>query len=229
MSKGGGVMSDDIRFSVGLLDFADASRVLEIPNQTFRRWALGDANAKPLLHTVNPGDRQHARASLITLSEAWVLAALRDAGVRVNRIRPALMRLSKEFGSAYVLTAPELATDGIDVLWDFSRTRAGEGLIVGATGQGVMREIVADYLTYVTRADDGYPKMLRLRTFEPAKVVIDPYRAFGQPIFESSRTRVADVAGMIKAGEDPKVVSQELGVSLDDVRTATRVLLGRAS
>jgi uncharacterized protein (DUF433 family) len=63
---------------------------------------------------------------------------------------------------------------------------------------------------------------------QPSKVVIDPYRAFGQPIFEGSRARVRDVAGMLKAGEDPAVVAEEHGVSIEDVRTAARVLLGRA-
>lgn len=222
-------MHDDLRFSAGLLDFADASRFLGIPQQTFRRWALGDASSEPLLHTVNSRDPARARASLITLAEAWVLAGLRDAGVRTQRIRPALTRLSKDFGREYVLVAPELATDGVDVLWDFARTREGEGLIAGHTGQHVMREIVADYMTYVGWGADGYPEVLRLRRCEPSKVLIDPNRAFGQPIFAGSQVRVSDAAGMIKAGDAPEVVAEELGVSLDDVRTATRVLLGRAA
>jgi hypothetical protein len=34
---------------------------------------------------------------------------------------------------------------------------------------------------------------------------------------------------MLKAGEDPGVVADELGVSVEDVRTAARVVLGRAA
>jgi uncharacterized protein (DUF433 family) len=99
----------------------------------------------------------------------------------------------------------------------------------GRTGQLVMREIVEDYLRYIVWADDGYPRALQLRHCQPSKVVIDPYRAFGQPIFEGSRARMWDVANMLKAGEDPQVVADEHGVSIDDVRTAARVLLGRAA
>lgn len=150
-------------------------------------------------------------------------------GCAPARIRPALTRLQREFGREYVLAAPELATDGIDVLWDFSRTDEGQGLMAGHTGQLVMREIVEDYLRYVIRADDGYPRALQLRHCEPSKVIMDPYRAFGQPIFEGSRARVADVAGMLSAGENPQVVADEHGVSIDDVRTAARVLLGHAA
>jgi len=62
--------------------------------------------------------------TFIALAEAHVLDALREAGVRPQRIRPALDRLQELFGREYVLAAKELATDGIDVLWDFSRTEA---------------------------------------------------------------------------------------------------------
>jgi uncharacterized protein (DUF433 family) len=99
----------------------------------------------------------------------------------------------------------------------------------GHTGQLVMREIVEDYLRYLTWADDGFPRMLEFRQCQPSKVVIDPYRAFGQPFFEGSRARVRDVANMLAAGEDPRVVADEHGVSLDDVRTAARVLVGHAA
>jgi len=97
------------------------------------------------------------------------------------------------------------------------------------TGQMVMREIVEDYLQYVTWAEDNYPSLLRLRHCEPSKVVIDPYRAFGQPIFEGSRARVRDIANMLAAGEDPQVVAYEHGVGIEEVRTAARVLLGHAA
>ena len=220
---------DDIRFTAGLLGMYDAARYLGIPRQTFHRWARGYEKGSPLLHVLDPERPREARVTLIAMAEAWVLTALRSAGVRPQRIRPALARLRQEFGQEYVLVAPELATDGIDVLWDFAKTEEGTGLIEGRTGQWVIREIVEDYLQYIVRGRDGFPEFLTLRHCEPSKVVLDPHRAFGQPIFEGSRTRVADVAGMLRAGEEPAVVAEELGVSVEDVRTAARVVLGRAA
>lgn len=222
-------MEEDLRFTAGLLSMYDAARYLGIPRQTFHRWACGYERGAPLLHVLNPESPREARVTLIAMAEAWVLFALRDAGVRPHRIRPALQRLKEEFGREHALVAPELATDGIDVLWDFSRTAEGAGLIEGRTGQHVIREIVADYIRYIAWAGDGYPQYLALRHCEPSKVVVDVQRAFGQPIFEGSRTRVADVAGMLKAGEEAGVVAEELGVSIEDVRTAARVLLGHAA
>jgi uncharacterized protein (DUF433 family) len=219
---------NDPRFDTGLLDIADAARFLGIHRATVQRWARSSALGGPLLHVISVAP-QRAQVTFIAMVEAHVLEALRQAGVRPDRLRPALRRLAAEFGREYVLVAPNLATDGIDVLWDFSRTSEGQGLMEGRTGQLVMREIVEDYLKYVTWAQDGYPRMLELRHCQPSKVVIDPSRAFGQPIFEGTRTRVRDVAGMLAAGEDPQVVADEHGVSIDEVRTAARVLLGRAA
>ena len=219
---------DDQRFSVGILDMADAARFLGIPRATFHRWARGYSHGDPLLHVL-PGAPRKAQVPFVAVVEAHVLEALRTAGVRPARIRPALKRLQAEFSREYALLSPNLATDGIDVLWDFSRTNEGYGLMAGHTGQLVMREIVEDYLRYVIWADDGYPQALELRHCQPSKVVLDPYRAFGQPFFEGSRARVWDVANMLKAGEDPQVVADEHGVSIDDVRTAARVLLGHTT
>lgn len=220
--------TDDIRFTQGLLNASDASRYLGVPRSTFREWATGGEHGGPLLHTLEPKQRT-AYVTFITLAEAYVLYALSDAGVRPQKIRPALRRLQDEFGQPYVLVARELATDGIDVLWDFSRSPEGEGLIEGATGQRVMREIVEDYLQYISWADDGYPHVMELRKFLPSKVLIDPHKSFGQPIFSGTRTRVGDVAAMLKAEEDPEVIADELGVSLEDVRAAARVVLGRSA
>jgi uncharacterized protein (DUF433 family) len=218
-----------MRFSRPLLSMVDAARHLGIPRQTFHRWARGYERGGPLLHVVDSGSLRQASVPFIALAEAWVLEGLRQAGVRPQRIRPALERLQREFGREYVLVSPALGTDGISVLWDFSKTEAGAGLIEGATGQQVMREIVQDYLRYVGFGADGYPSHLDLKPFEPTKVVVDPYRSSGQPVFAGSGAKVANVAAMLKAGEDPAIVAEEHGVGIDAVRAAARVLLGRAA
>jgi uncharacterized protein (DUF433 family) len=137
--------------------------------------------------------------------------------------------LQKEFGCEYVLIAPELATDGVDVLWDFAQTKAGHGLIEGGTGQLVIREIVQDYLQYVAWGNDDLPTELTLRRCEPSKVTSNPLYAFGQPCYAGTRVRVSAVAAMIKAGEDAEAVADEYGISVSDARTAARVLLGHAT
>ncbi|WP_245865578.1 DUF433 domain-containing protein [Prauserella marina] len=227
--EGATLMDGDVRFDRPLMTMSDAGRHLGIPRQTFHRWARGYERGGPLLHVIGTDSMRRATVPFVALAEAWVLEGLRQAGVHPQRIRPALKQLQKEFGREYVLVSPALVTDGISVLWDFSRTKAGAGLIEGGTGQTVIREIVQDYLTYVGFGADEYPNLLKLKPFEPAKVVVDPYRSSGQPVFEGTGVKVANVAAMLKAGEDPAVVAEEHGVGLDAVRAAARILLGRAA
>ncbi|MFV2022795.1 DUF433 domain-containing protein [Micromonospora sp. LOL_023] len=106
---------------------------------------------------------------------------------------------------------------------------ADHGLIVGGTNQHVIREIVADHMQYIAFGGDGYPERLQLSAWLPPKVEVDVRRAFGQPIFAGTGTRVADVAGMIKAGESAETVADEFGLSISDVRTSARILLGVAA
>lgn len=222
-------MEEDVRVTRPLMTLVDAGRHLGIPRQTFHRWARGYERGGPLLHNVRQDSSRRATVPFVALTEAWVLAGLRNAGVRPQRIRPALLRLQEEFGHEYVLVSPALATDGISVLWDFSRTEAGAGLIEGRTGQMIIREIVQDYIKYVGFGADNLPNLLTLKPFEPSKVVINPYRWSGQPVFEGSGAKVANVAAMLKAGEYPAIVAEEHGVGIDDVRSAARVLLGTAA
>jgi uncharacterized protein (DUF433 family) len=222
------VQISDPRLTEGLLNLAEAGRYLRVPRQTFHRWARGYERGKPLLHVLDPLSVR-LPVTFVALAEAHVLDALRDAGVRPQRIRPALRALQKEFGRDYVLVAPELATDGIDVLWDFAKSRAGSGLIAADTGQHVIREIVEDQMSYIAWDRQGFPQELTLREWLPAKVIVNIRRSFGQPVFAGTGVRVADVAGMVKAGESAETVADEFGIGISDVRTAARILLGRAA
>ena len=220
---------DDIRFTMGVLNVSDAAHYLSLKRTTLQGWSGSDRDRAPILRTLNspPGERR-ATFTLIAAAEAHALHALSQAGVRPHKIRPALSKLREWYGDN-ALVAPELATDGVDVLWNSARSPDGEGIIEGRTGQRVMKEIVEDYLQYVHWADDRIPDRLQLRAFLPHEVVIDPYRHFGQPYFSDSGVRVADIAGMLKADEDPEVVADEFDVDPRIVRTTARVALGTAA
>ena len=218
----------------GVMSMTDAARYLAVSQQTFHRWAKGykqgEKRGEPLLHLARTERVGAASVSFLALTEAYVLEALRNAGVRVGKIRPALRILQKKFGTENALTAPNLATDGIDVLWDFSKTSGGDGLIEARTGQTVIRAIVEDYLRYISweRGHEA-PARLMLPSCEPSKVIVDPRLSFGLPRFGLTGPRLVDVAGMLKAGEESAVVAEEFGISTQDVAIAARVLLGRAA
>ncbi|WP_024801163.1 DUF433 domain-containing protein [Nocardia sp. BMG51109] len=220
------IRDNDVRFSLRILNVADSARYLGISATTLGRWTKPGDRGDSLIH-VREAPLRKASVPFIGLTEAFVLNALRAAGVRLHKIRPALTELQRRFGTEYALVSPNLATDGVSVLWDFARTHEGSDLI-DSSGQHVFREIVSDYLQYVTWGEDQLPTQLQLR-WEPSKIVVNPRIAFGQPRFGDSGPRVADVAAMLKSGETAEVVGDEFGISTEDVRTAARILLGRAA
>lgn len=222
-------MVDDVRLSLGLYDVGEAARLVDLPEQTFHRWAKGYSGGAPLLHMLDRDARRESSVPFIALAEAWVLNGLRKAGVKPHKIRPGLDELKRQFGDEYVLMAPELATDGVDLLWDFSKTTSGAGLIEARTGQQVMRAIVADYLEYLNFGSDRLPVSLKLKVAMPSEVEVNPNHQFGRPYFVGSGTRLADVANMIKAGEDVETAAEEHGITVDDARAAARILLGHAA
>ena len=57
----------------------------------------------------------------VGLTEAYVLASFRQAGVPMQRIRPAVRRLEEEMGLAQALASERLRTDGAEVLWDYGQ------------------------------------------------------------------------------------------------------------
>jgi uncharacterized protein (DUF433 family) len=166
----------------------------------------------------------------IGLAEGMVLAAVRKAGVPLQRIRPALARLFEELGIEHVLASRALYTDGAEVLYDFAEShgdtpeaRSARELVAVRNGQRVFGEIIDSYLRRVDFASDGYAGLIRLPRYERGSVVVDPRRGFGQPIFTHGGARVEDVLGRFHAGEALADVAEEFGVPPEDLECAVRI------
>ncbi len=55
-----------------------------------------------------------------------------------------------------------------------------------------------------------------------ARVVIDPARAFGQPLFEHGAARVVDVLDRWRAGESFAELARDYGVPAEEIEDAAR-------
>ena len=79
-----------------------------------------DGHGDPILTTVDAKSRSGASIPFIELADGLVLAAIRESGVPLQRIRPLLTLLDEEFGIQHALTSWKLYTDGAEFLLDIS-------------------------------------------------------------------------------------------------------------
>jgi uncharacterized protein (DUF433 family) len=217
----------DSALTVGLYALGEAADIVDVPRPTFHTWARRyrfkglDGRQKGvdgLITTLGPGRGQVV--PFVGLGEAYVLAAFRAAGVPMQRIRPAINALEREFGMHTVLASEQLMTDGAEVLWKFGEeTRDSDlrdRLVVARNNQLVFREVVEQFLRTITYRD-GVASLIRLPSYA-IDVVVDPRRNFGQPTVASRGVRVADVRSRLAAGEPAQDVADDYGMTLADVR-----------
>lgn len=217
--------TEDIRFSTPLYTVTEAAQHLGLKPSTLHAWTRG-SGGRPAVIPTPAGPGRGASITFIGLAEGHALAAFRQAGVSMQRIRPALDKIKKEIGLAHALASRKLLTDGVEVLYEYAESTGDDAvgdLVVVRDGQRVFRDVVQDYLRCVTFGQDGYAELIRLPAYGPANVVANPRRAFGQPIFADAGTRVEDVIDRFYAGDSISKVAEEFGVTREQVEAALRV------
>ncbi|MGE4362589.1 MAG: DUF433 domain-containing protein [Mycolicibacterium sp.] len=207
----------------------EVSVYLQIPRSTVYQWlhdgSRGDA---PLVHHVEIGRRGAASVPFAALVEAFVLRALRnELGFTKRQISDTVADVRETFGTDFALASKRIATDGIDILIhhaDDEFARVGDHQIL-------IRDVVGDYLRYITWDDKGeYAARLKLRGFgDDASVVVDPKFAWGQPVIERNKVPIRAVIDLWAAGEPLTVVADEYGLSIPEAEEICRVGLKRAA
>jgi hypothetical protein len=213
------------RFDVPLYTLAEAARYLDVPPSTLTSWAKGYRRqppgrpavvVAPVLTAIHNTSIRGPVVPFVGLAEGLVLSAIRQGGVPLQRIRPALAQLEKEFGVQHALASKRLYTDGAEVLFDYAQNggdpdaaRAARELVVVRNGQRVFSDVVEAYLRRIEFGKDGYARLIHLPAYQVADVVVDPTRGFGQPIFARGGARLEDAIAMFRAGESFDTVAEE--------------------
>ncbi|MDH2425296.1 DUF433 domain-containing protein [Sphaerisporangium sp. TRM90804] len=223
------------RFTTPLYGIAEAAGYLAVPSSTFTTWAFGyqrrqrdgrTIHGEPVITAARPGRPNEAAVPFIGLAEGYALAAFRQAGVPLQRIRPAIDALQRELGLAHALASRRLFTDGAEVLYDYAEHAGDDStreLVVVRNNQRVFSEIVADYLRRVDFAPDGYAQVITLPQYRAATVTVDAAHAFGRPRFADGGAKLEDVIDLFQAGEPVDVVAGEFGLSREAVEDVLRV------
>ena len=73
-------------------------------------------------------------------------------------------------------------------------------LVVPRFNQYVFNEVVEAYLQRIAFSD-GFARLIRLKSYGDADVVLDPARGYGRPIFDRAGVTVDNVFGALRAGD----------------------------
>jgi hypothetical protein len=131
---------------------------------------------EPVLSTVSKQGPRSPNIPFVGLAEGYALAAIRQSGVPLRRVRPALERLNQEMGLAHALASQRLFTDGAEVLFDYAgKTGGDEGaavreLVVVRNNQHVFAEVVEGFLQRIEFGSDGFATAIPLPGFRKAEL-----------------------------------------------------------
>ena len=205
----------------------EAARYVRVPAATLRSWILGRpyATARGVKHwpaLIRVADRPSGALSFNNLIEAHVLRSLRlDHQANIGDIRTALVYAESELGIRQLLLSRELCTNAGELFLD----RLGELISLSHSGQFAMKRMLALHLRRVEWDESGLP--FRLFPFSRADesvgrraIAIDPAIGFGRPILLKRSIATHIVAERIDAGETPRAVARDYGLSMAEVEDA---------
>lgn len=222
---------------IPLYSVFEASRYLQIPENTLRSWVAGRSyrlrsgrsrRSEPVIELADP---VNSRLSFSNLTEAHVLDALRrQYQVELPQIRQAVNYLREYFRSTHPLIRHEMLTDGKHLFVE----AAGVKDVINASrhGQLAMRDLIGLHLQRVEWDQDGF--IARLYPFtrsrrspaeeasQPRVVTMDPRVEFGRPILKASAVPTAVIADRYKAGESIADLADDYGEDPLNIEEAVR-------
>lgn len=207
-----------------LFTLRECATYLQTPLSTLHAWARPKEGA-PLV-TMLPAAGRQATVPFVGFAEAFVLGALRRAGVPMQRIRPAVKKLDDEIGLEHALASQRVYTDGAELIFDYATHSHDEELLtVVRTGQEHLADVIRGYLKRITYGDDGWATRVQLPAYERAQVTVDPAVAFGQPVVVHGGARVEDLVDRFRAGDGFAEIAADFDVPSDEVEDVIRVAL----
>jgi uncharacterized protein (DUF433 family) len=174
-----------------IYSYADVDRLAGLHAGTARRWLEGYTVSRrfyePVLRPAPTGGDEVTWGEMV---EARLLAEFRSRAVPVQRLRPAVVRLRKEFGRYPLAQArPLLDVEGRELVRLVQEEVGLERqlqLVVVRNGQAVLADNAERFRSAVEYEGDVVGR-IRPDIRVPA-VVMDPRHSFGQPAIRNVRT-----------------------------------------
>jgi hypothetical protein len=191
----------DELIGVGLYTPAEAGRLLRVPTGKIARWLrghrIGERHYKPLwAPQVDLGDGR-IYLGFRDLMELRVAAKFIDRGVSPQRVRGAILLAREMIGEQRPLSTDRFRTDGRNVLLRVIETdehgEERERLINLFSRQYEFKQILEPLLKTIDFDERGSP-LQWWPSGRRANILVDPARAFGQPIDSTTSVPTAVLA-----------------------------------
>ena len=182
-------MSDQSQYlGVGFYSYADAARIIGIPSAKLRRWVrdydhythAGIIERRALIvHHYGPQDRV---LSFLELIELLFISLFRREGLSLKAIREAAVTAARWYATDYPFAIKRFSTDGRHIFATMANGANARDLLAElGRGQFALPTVIDPFLRKIEYSGDELAK-----AFWPLgrdqRIVLDPDRAFGQPI-----------------------------------------------
>lgn len=212
----------------GIYTVSEAARLTHVHPQTIRRWLRGytypvqdGARRSPRVVFADYGELDGALSlSFRDLIEIRFVAAFRDYGVTWKTLRAASVNARELFDTTHPFSTRKFRTDGKRVFADMveeADSGPDEKLLDIVRDQYAFRRILAPHLYQgIEIADDRAIRWWHLNR----KVVLDPERAFGQPIVSREGVPTATLAKALAVEGSVESVASWFEVKTSSVTAA---------
>ncbi len=217
-----GTMADSL-LDRAIYGYPDVDRLVGLHSGTARRWLEGYERGgrfyDPVLRPEPTGDDDVTWGEMV---EARLLAEFRSRDVPVQRLRPAIVQLRKEFGPYPLAHArPFLEVEGrelVQVVQEQVGLERSLQLVVVRNGQLVLVDAAQRFRSAVEYVGDVVGRLKPdIRTPD---VVMDPRHSFGQPAIRNVRTE--SLAEDFRAGTGREELADLYDLSTQQVDEAIR-------
>jgi uncharacterized protein (DUF433 family) len=215
---------------LGLYTVPEASRLTNVSSQRIRRWlkgysfkVAGERRSSGAVWTPElPEIDEKIAVSFLDLMEIRFVSAFLDIGVSWPTVRLAASRAKDLFGQTHPFSTKRFRTDGKTIFAELLDEHAEPALLDLVKTQYAFRRVVKPSL-YAGLDFTHHDTVLRWWPMGRQKsVLIDPARAFGQPIVKASNIPTALLASAYKAEGSYDRVATWYNVAEKAVRDAVQ-------
>jgi uncharacterized protein (DUF433 family) len=213
---------------IGFYTVPEAARLLKIRPLNIRRWlggysySYGDKTVTmpPLWKPQLPAYEHHIELGFRDLIELRVIKSFMDAGLSIITVRHCLEYARECANDDRPFSTRRFQTDGRTIFLESLRRTGEDELLDLKDRQYVIKRVIARTFKDLDLSDDF---VTRWRPFEGKQsIVIDPLRAFGQPIANNYGVPTVVLAEAVKAEGSIERVTRLFDVSTSAVRDAVK-------